>query len=348
MDPVTHTAAGVAIARLIPAPSRKWSLLAGAGFALLPDIDVLFIFIDRLAYIRHHRGVSHSLLALGVFALLGALAGRRLGGPRWFRPLLALGLAVLGSHLLLDAATSYGTQILSPFFQHRFALDWLFIIDPYFTLLLLLGAAVAGLIPSRERLLAAASLSLAGGYLLLCGLYHTQALAVIQGLTNSPELAVSRVAALPQPFSPRRWHLLGAGPDGVKQATVLLPWSAFLAGPGPVKATEIAGTPDVNPHAPPLAYQNPGKLAVRVWRGATPPAVALSPDAARILDQYLKFARFPVLFQAGQVGNDWVLKWLDLRFTVPGRGFPFVFELTLAPDGALNSWQFSQGRFLKR
>jgi inner membrane protein len=170
MDPLTHTAAGVAIARLIPAPSRKWGLLAGVAFALLPDIDFLFIFVDRLSYIRYHRGLTHSLLALGLFALLGAWAGRRLGGARWFRPLLGLGVAVLGSHLLLDVATSYGTQVLSPFSRHKFALDWLFIIDPYFTLMLLIGAAGAAFTPTRERLLATLSLGLASGYFLLCGL----------------------------------------------------------------------------------------------------------------------------------------------------------------------------------
>jgi inner membrane protein len=347
MDPITHTAAGVAIARLIPAPSRKWGLLAGAAFALLPDIDFLFILVDRLSYIRYHRGVTHSLLALGLFALLGAWAGRRLGGARWFRPLLALGVAVLGSHLLLDVATSYGTQILSPFSRHKFALDWLFIIDPYLTLMLFIGAAGAAFTRTRGRLLAAVSLSLAGGYFLLCGLYHTQALTLGQRLLTAKEPAVSRVAALPQPFSPRRWHLLAAGPNGVKQAMVQMPRLAFLEGPDPVNATEISWTPGLNPHAPPLMYQSPRQLVVHAWHGADAPAVTLSPDAAQILDQYLEFARFPLLFQAGRVGGDWVLTWLDLRFTVPGRAFPFVFELSLRPDGVLSGWQFGHGRFFK-
>ena len=143
MDPVTHVAAGVLISQVMPGPSRGWSALAGAAFALLPDIDYFLIFVDRLAFIRHHRGFTHSLAALFLFALLGAALGRALGGPRWFRPILFLGLAVLASHLLLDLATSYGTQILFPFSRQRFTLDWLFIIDPYLTGLLLFGAVAA-------------------------------------------------------------------------------------------------------------------------------------------------------------------------------------------------------------
>jgi inner membrane protein len=123
MDPVTHVAAGALISQLLPGPSRGWSALAGVIFALLPDIDYLLIFSDRLTFIRHHRGFSHSLLALPLLAFLGALAGRALGGPRWFRPLFFIGLAVVASHLLLDLATSYGTQILFPFSLKRFTLD---------------------------------------------------------------------------------------------------------------------------------------------------------------------------------------------------------------------------------
>ena len=121
MDPLTHLATGVICSQLLPAPSRWWAALAGAIFAVLPDVDYFFIFWDRLAFIRYHRGFTHSLLALPLFALAGALLGRYLGGDRWFKPLFILGLAALGSHLLLDLATSYGTQVLSPFSRRRFS-----------------------------------------------------------------------------------------------------------------------------------------------------------------------------------------------------------------------------------
>ena len=141
MDPLTHVAAGALISQVLPGPSRGWSAAAGVAFALLPDLDYFLIYADRLAFIRHHRGFTHSLLGLVLLALLGAGVGRLIGGPRWFRPLFFLGLAVLASHLLLDLATSYGTQILFPFSRRRFSLDWLFIIDPYLTALLLVGVS---------------------------------------------------------------------------------------------------------------------------------------------------------------------------------------------------------------
>ena len=176
VDPLTHVATGVICSQLLPAPSRWWAAAAGAIFALLPDVDYFFIFWDRLAFIRYHRGFSHSLVALPFFALAGALLGRVLGGPRWFKPLFILGLAVLLSHLLLDLATSYGTQILSPFSRRRFALDWIFIIDPYFTALLVIGAIGALAFPLWGPRVGAWFLAAAGVYLLVCASYHHQAL----------------------------------------------------------------------------------------------------------------------------------------------------------------------------
>ncbi len=178
---------------------RGWSFLAGVLFALLPDIDYFLIFSDRLAFIRHHRGFTHSLTALPLFALLGALAGRALGGPRWFRPLFFLGLAVLLSHLLLDLATSYGTQILFPFTRKRFTLDWLFIIDPYLTALLLAGTAAALWSPTWGRKSGLYFLTAAGVYFLLCGFYHQQALNLAGRSSRGTRRAGRRAACCAAP-----------------------------------------------------------------------------------------------------------------------------------------------------
>jgi membrane-bound metal-dependent hydrolase YbcI (DUF457 family) len=71
--------------------------LAGVIFSVLPDLDYFLGVGDRLAYIRYHRAFTHSLLALPLWALLGAGVGRFLGGPRWFQPLLLLGLAAVAA-----------------------------------------------------------------------------------------------------------------------------------------------------------------------------------------------------------------------------------------------------------
>jgi inner membrane protein len=339
VDPLTHLATGVICSQVVPAPSRWWAALAGALFAVLPDVDYFFIFWDRLSFIRYHRGFTHSLVALPLFALSGALLGRWLGGPRWFKPLLVLGLVVLASHLILDLATSYGTQLLSPFSRRRLSLDWIFIIDPYFTALLVAGAIAALAWPHWGPRLGAAFLAMATVYLLVCASYHHQALELARQVFRDVNPEARTVAALPQPFSCRRWQLIAAGPAEVQQAFVRLPVAAVLGlGPDHVKAAAVAAAPNPDCQAPASPYQAPGHLTVQTWNAVPAAAAAYSPEAEAILASYLEFARFPLLCRAQAQGGEQLLEWLDLRFSVPGRGFPFVLQLRLDAHGGLRHW----------
>jgi inner membrane protein len=339
-------ATGLIISQLVPAPSRKWSALAGAIFAELPDSDYVFAFWDRLSYLEHHRGFTHSLFALPLFALAGAVVGRALGGPRWFKPLFYLGLAVLASHLLLDLMTSYGTQILSPLSHRRFALDWVFIIDPYLTGALLLGAAAA-LISSRwGRRVGAACLVAASFYILLCGLFHHQALALARQLWFTGPQTEHRLAALPQPFSCRRWLLLASGPDGViKQTFLKLTYGAWW-GEG-ITRPQAKAAPQANPEdlATAPLYQPPDRLQVRTWTPAPAPPMALAPEAQALLQVYLAFARFPLLDRVQPLpGGGELLEWRDLRFTMPGREAPFTLRLYVDSAGRLQNWTLGRSR----
>lgn len=338
MDPVTHVTTGLLFSQLLPTPNRAWAVVAGVIFAFLPDLDYLLVNVDRLAFIRYHRGFTHSLMAMPLFALLGAGVGQSLGGPRWFRPLFLLGLTILASHLLLDLATSYGTQLFSPFSRRKLSLDWLFIIDPYVTALFSVAAASALFIPVWGRKVAAFFLAATGIYLLICGFYHHQALALArQVFRECPRGAT--VAALPQPFSCRRWQLIAAADEEISQTFVQLP---YLASPGMVpefnKTEAVSIFPSQSCRAPAVPYRPPLDLLVQTWVAALPPAQEYSPEARRILDIYLDFARFPLLHRSNFKGGEQLLEWLDLRFTVPGRPFPFVLQLRLDAGGRLKQW----------
>src|SRR5687768_16802159 len=113
-----------------------WGGLAGT----LPDLDVLIDQGDALRNMVLHRAESHSLfwltLASPVLAGLPALLhGEQAGFRRWW---LAMWLALV-THPLLDAMTVYGTQLLLPFTNHPFGVGSMFIIDPLYTLPLLVG-----------------------------------------------------------------------------------------------------------------------------------------------------------------------------------------------------------------
>jgi hypothetical protein len=74
-------------------------------------------------------------------------------------------------------------------------------------------------------------------------------------------------------------------------------------------------------------------MQVQVWSGLPAPDLAGQPQAREILAEYLKFARFPLLRRLKPQGDGALLEWLDLRFSVPGRDFPFVLQLQVDAEG---------------
>jgi inner membrane protein len=344
MDPVTHIVTGVSLSQFVPSPSRAWAALAGLFFAVLPDLDYVLIFNNRLSYLKHHRGFTHSLAALFLFAFLVAGAGRLLGGPRWFRPLLIIGLVVLASHLFLDWTTSYGTQLLNPFTRAKFSLDWLFIIDPYLTALLALGALATLVSTGWGRGVGAACLGLAGVYIIMCGFYHHQALNLARQVFRETSRDNPTLAALPQPFSPRRWLLVAKTPDEIRQAFVELPyWPVGVEVPPPTEIP-VHYDPLTPPQVPPAAYRHPAVLEVYLWQAAPSPAATLGPDTRGLLDTYLEFSRFPLLVANDHAADGTTLTWLDLRFSVPGRTIPFVLQMHVDQGGHLAAWHVGGAR----
>jgi inner membrane protein len=344
MDPVTHIVTGVALSQFVSAPSRAVAAAAGFLFAILPDLDYITSFNNRLSYLKHHRGFTHSVIALFLFVFLVAGLGRLVGGPRWFKPLLIIGFLVLASHLFLDWTTSYGTQLLSPISRGKLSLDWVFIIDPYLTALLAAGALAALISTGWGRTVAAACLGLGAAYILMCGFYHHQALNLARQVFSHPSGDNTKIAALPQPLSPRRWLLVAEGPGEVRQTFVELP---YLPQGGEVPAPKeipVRLDPRTSPRVPPATYNPPATLTVYRWQAAPLPAIALTPEYRRLLDTYLESSRFPILVANDHVPGGIILTWADLRFSVPGRTIPFVLQVDLDDSGRLAAWQIGGPR----
>ena len=147
-----------------------WGAAAGA----LPDIDVLFALVgDDFDQLVMHRGITHSLLFAPVIGpLLGWLLWRRgrsrgRGPPDSLTAWIGAMTVALWSHPLLDVLTPYGTQLLMPFSNIRFAIHAMPIIDPLYTLILIAGAVVAARWASRSRgrLVSAGAVALSTAYL---------------------------------------------------------------------------------------------------------------------------------------------------------------------------------------
>ena len=117
MDSITQAVLGASIqGALLGRWQGRKALLYGAMLGTLPDLDVVIDYGDAVADMTYHRGFSHSLLVLSLLAVAITLLAR------WLRPnpaystrrlFLAVWLALI-THPLLDAFTSYCTQLLWP------------------------------------------------------------------------------------------------------------------------------------------------------------------------------------------------------------------------------------------
>ena len=154
MDSLTQAVLGASVAGVCaPAGHRRRALLVGAALGTLPDLDVMIDYGDPVSNFTYHRGFSHSLFVLAPFAILLWLALRRWWAPvrevplRWFG---AVFLALI-THPLLDAHTVYGTQLWWPMTVPPTMWSTLFIIDPLYTLPLLVGVGAAAAWPKHPR-----------------------------------------------------------------------------------------------------------------------------------------------------------------------------------------------------
>ncbi len=181
MDPLTQGAVGAAAAALAAKPDTfAKAALIGALGGMAPDLDILIRSgSDPLLALEYHRQFTHSLLMIPLLGSLVGLALYALLGRRldlgWRHCVL---WAVLGyaTHGLLDGCTSYGTQLLWPLSSKRFAWDTISVIDPLFTLPLLVALGV--FIARRSRPWLLAGIGWAACYLALGYIQHERALAL--------------------------------------------------------------------------------------------------------------------------------------------------------------------------
>ena len=140
MDVLTQGLVGGVLAQSFATKSeKKIATLVGVVAGLLADADILIrSSSDPLLNIEYHRHFSHSLVFIPVGAaiamlLLWPFARRHLSAKRLYLFCLA-GYSISG---VLDACTSYGTHLFWPFSGERVALNIISIVDPVFTLILL-------------------------------------------------------------------------------------------------------------------------------------------------------------------------------------------------------------------
>ena len=358
MDPLTHAASGaVAMLALRRRPPR--AVLAGALAAAAPDIDILF-GNDPLTTLLLHRGITHALPAVPVFALLLALAALPLlrkdasgriylssSSPgRWGFPAVWLCMVcMLLLHIWLDCVTTYGTLIFLPFSAERVRLNGVFIIDFLLTLPLLwtiwrCRSSRRRSYQEKRSALAAARLALLWVFVYpllgvgLNALHTSHVTEALRADTARRNAVLEEVAVLPDAFAPLFWRVIwqerpvGETPAG---ADALL----RAAAPDSGSVVRTAGLDLLGRPRTPFSEPRPAM-----------PRAAAAALASRSVEAgaFFEFALLPVLDTVPDADRNAMLapavrQWrsYDLRF---GSSLEFVRELMSLRPNADIPFQF--------
>ncbi|MDJ0861636.1 MAG: metal-dependent hydrolase [Gammaproteobacteria bacterium] len=214
MDIVTQGLIGAAMSQAA-ARRAEMKLATVVGFlaGLAADADVLIrSAADPLLQVEYHRHFTHSLFfvpigALVVAGVLWPLLRRRLPFPRLYIYAL-LGYSLAG---FLDLCTSYGTYWLWPLIDQRLALHVISIVDPAFTLILVLAVLFAWRRTSRGA--ARLGVALAGAYLLVGVFQHHRATQEATQLAASRGHVVERLVVKPTLGNLLLWRSVYAAGD---------------------------------------------------------------------------------------------------------------------------------------
>jgi inner membrane protein len=292
MDNVTHAAlgiaAGIAVRRAgasLPAAALA-GLLAGEG----PDLDVFIRSAgDPLVSFRWHRHFTHSFAFTPIWGFLAALIAswffRRHPNTSW-RDLWLSGFAGAMAHVLCDACTSYGTMLLWPFDDGRYAWDCMPIIDLIATLPVLVLALLAW--KKAAPRLAVYGLVWFTSYALLGVWQHARAESALRQWFASQQVSPVRVAVKPTALNLLVWRCVWLDGDRWRTAAVRV---APFAAPQLIIGEKRAAVTPASPGLP--AAGSPAAVIIADFSRFTQNWNSYTAEGSAVLIGDIRFGMLP-------------------------------------------------------
>ncbi|MFB9053637.1 metal-dependent hydrolase [Formosa undariae] len=209
MDSLTQIVLGAAVGEAVL--GRKIgnkAMLYGAIAGTIPDLDVLAShFTDTVTALEIHRGFTHSILFSIVFApVVGWLVSRyerykNVKGWSW------LFFLAFVTHPLLDAHTTWGTQLFWPL-DLRVAYKSIFVIDPLYTvpfLVFLIMAMFQKRTSQKRRTFNNWGLALSSIYLLITLVLKGISFTKFESALQDQNISYSEIDTRPSPLNTILW-----------------------------------------------------------------------------------------------------------------------------------------------
>ncbi len=351
MDPLTHALSGALLARATAPRAQtqetalplRTRVMAGFAAAAFPDLDLALRLIDTLTYLNWHQGPTHSLIMLPLWALLlshlfSRFFHKQYSWQMFYLP-VCLGIAI---HIAGDLITSYGLMLFAPFSTERFYLPLVFVIDPWFSLIIIVGLVFSFVFPQQKIFALCALIGLIGYVMVLWSL-HERALnigatyAKIQALNTH----TAAVHALPQPLSPFNWKIIIQDKDAYHIANINL------------RSRQTAQKPTADAwllQRMAAAYQSTNDT---IWQrreqfGDKPNNTSLAREAwlQPGFEQFRRFSVFPLLDRVDHSEQGNCFWFFDLRFQFPE--LPPSFRYGMCRKDIQSDWQMlrQQGLFI--
>ena len=328
MDTLTHALSGALLARATAprdASPRSIPRRVAAGFfaCAAPDLDFLIGFLGPVEYLLHHRGVTHSLLVMPLWALpLAWVLAKLLREPGGWRSLYGVSVLSIGAHIAGDWITSFGTMVLAPLSDWRAGIGTTFIIDLWFSGIILAGL-LASAVVFRSKAPSRLALAVLVGYVGFQAVLKDRAIEFGLHYAQDRGLSGADITAHPRPVSPFNWTVFVSDPREHHYAHVNLVRETprdFRPGDGFVAKLDAPYRPRAMAQWERRSRYGESETVRQAWES---PALAF----------FRWFAERPAFDGMGE-GSTCVW-FLDLRFINPGRELvPFRFGACRDSQGA--------------
>ncbi len=210
MDSLTQIVLGAAVGEVVL--GRKIgnkAMLYGAIAGTIPDLDVLTAyFTDTVTAISWHRGFTHSIIFSVVFAPVCAWLVSRYEKYKDVKDWAWLFFWAFVTHPILDAYTTWGTQLFWPL-DLRLAFKTIFVIDPLYTLPFLVFLILAlrqKRATGKRRLYNLMGIVISSGYLILTILLKFIVTQKFENALQSHNITYQKIDTRPAPFNTVLWN----------------------------------------------------------------------------------------------------------------------------------------------
>ncbi len=259
MEPFTHFFTGACIGRAGLNRKTAYATLAATLAAEAADLDVFWGFRGPVEELKHHRGITHTFVAIPFVAglIVGTvwllhrwnerrrvrkLAAAQLepGAPiphrleprpvHWGWLYLTAFLAA-STHILLDWTNNYGVRPFFPFNPRWYEGSFMFIAEPVLWAVFLVALVLPAFLGLTDREIGVRSTSFRGrgwaifALLAMVSLWifrwaeHAQGEALLNN-TQITSAPTTRIALEPYPINPFQWHAILETPGFFQTAEV--------------------------------------------------------------------------------------------------------------------------------